>query len=324
MPDEAAPNTQARGYAIALIGTVVWSVTGVLIRALTERSLPPLVLAFWRDALVTVSLALALAVLRPALLRVPRRHLRFLVLYSLVLTVFNAMWTFSVALNGAAVSTVLIYSSPAVTAVLGWWLWRESLGVPKIVAVVLSLGGSVLVSGAYSAELWALNPLGIVIGLVSGLMFVAYSLMGKSAAQRGVNPWTVLLYTFGLAAVNLLVITQIPVWRSVPGLGGAAAGDLLYLRGDTTGWLLLVALAIGPTIGGYGLYNVSLSLLPASVANLIVSLEPSMTALLAYLFLGEQLTGPQLAGSVMIVSGVLLLRVSSLRRRAAAAPVPQI
>jgi len=68
-------------------------------------------------------------------------------------------------------------------------------------------------------------------------------------------------------------------------------------------------LAAGPTVLGFVLYNVSLSLLPSSVANLIVTLECVFTAVVAYLLLGERLTVTQIAGSVMILAAVVLLRI---------------
>ena len=77
----------------------------------------------------------------------------------------------------------------------------------------------------------------------------------------------------------------------------------------------MILLVIGPTIGGYGLYTVSLSYLPASVANLIATLEPSLTAAQSYVFLHETFTAPQLFGSVLIIAGVILLRVGEGRAR---------
>jgi drug/metabolite transporter (DMT)-like permease len=67
-------------------------------------------------------------------------------------------------------------------------------------------------------------------------------------------------------------------------------------------------LAVGPTIGGFGLYTYSLSYLPAGVANLIASMEPALTAAIAYLFLGEQMTSVQWLGSGLILVSVLSLR----------------
>ena len=115
--DEQAP--PLRGYAIALVGTAIWSASAVFISYLTSRfRMPPLVLAFWRDFLVTCALAGTLALFARRLLRLDRRHLPFFVLYGFLLAIFNSLWTISVALNGAAVATVLIYISPAFTAVM--------------------------------------------------------------------------------------------------------------------------------------------------------------------------------------------------------------
>jgi drug/metabolite transporter (DMT)-like permease len=75
------------------------------------------------------------------------------------------------------------------------------------------------------------------------------------------------------------------------------------------GWAILAFLAVGPTIGGFGLYTVSLTYLPASVASIIATLEPVMTTTLAFFLLGERLTPPQWAGSLLIISGVVLLRL---------------
>jgi ADP-ribose pyrophosphatase YjhB (NUDIX family)/multidrug transporter EmrE-like cation transporter len=75
------------------------------------------------------------------------------------------------------------------------------------------------------------------------------------------------------------------------------------------GWLVLILLAVGPTVGGFGLYTVSLNYLPASVANIIATLEPAMTSVLAFILLGERFTTPQWIGSFLIVAGVIVLRL---------------
>lgn len=296
-----------QGYLICLIATSIWAFTAIFIRYLTEKyRLPPLVLAFWRDAFVFLAMGFFFVLFAPARLRVERRHLSFLALYGLVLAAFNALWTISVAVNGAAVSTVLAYSSAAFTALLGWRLFGERLGGVKIAAVGLSLLGCLFVSGAYNPDLWRLNPLGIATGLISGLAFAGYSLFGKAASLRQIYPWSTLFYTFGFAALFLLGFNLLP-WL-IP--GGAQPADLFWLGDAWLGWAILVALAVGPTIGGYGLYTVSLTYLPASAANLVATLEPAITAGLAYLLLGERLTPAQLFGSALIISGVILLRLS--------------
>ena len=53
---------------------------------------------------------------------------------------------------------------------------------------------------------------------------------------------------------------------------------------------MLFLVAAGPTLAGFGLYNVSLTYLPSSVANLVLTLEPAFTAVIAYFLLDEQMT----------------------------------
>jgi drug/metabolite transporter (DMT)-like permease len=93
----------------------------------------------------------------------------------------------------------------------------------------------------------------------------------------------------------------------VPGTA-ARPSDFFWLGDALAGWVILFLLAAGPTLMGFGLYNVSLSLLPSSVANLIVTLEPAFTTLTAYLVLGERLNAVQVYGSLLILASVGLLR----------------
>lgn len=283
---------------ICVLGTVIWSTTGVLIRYLANMGLPPLVLAFWRDLFVAFGLAVGLAALSPALLRPIPRQGRFFLFYGLILAVFNTAWTFSVVLNGAAVATVLAYSSPALTTLLSWRLYGERMSPMKLFAIALSLIGCILVSGAHDPAVWALNPAGILVGLLTGLMFAFYSLMGTETARKGLNTWSALLYAFGAASIFLLFIN----------LFTAPASNLLWLGDTWSGWGWLFLLAVGPTIGGFGLYSYSLSFLPAGVANLIASMEPALTAAIAFVFLGEIMTPVQWLGSALILVSVLSLR----------------
>ena len=229
-----------------------------------------------------------------------------------MLTMFNSFWTLSVSLNGAAVSTVLAYSSAAFTALLGKWLLKERLGWAKVVTIVGCMGGCVLVSGALDPGAWQGNLTGIVTGTLSGLWYAGYSLMGRSASQRGLDPWTTLLYTFAFAACFLLLLNLF-LGRSLPG-AAVRPMDLLWLGRAAWGWFVLFLLAAGPTVAGFGLYNVSLGYLPSSVANLILTLEPAFTAAIAYVVLGERMNGIQIAGSLLILGSVLFLRVCESRR----------
>ena len=59
----------------------------------------------------------------------------------------------------------------------------------------------------------------------------------------------------------------------------------------------------------------SLAHLPASTATLIAALEPAMTAVLAYVLLGEQLSALQLVGGGLVLLAVVAVTLSDRRER---------
>lgn len=297
-----------RGFLVALGSAVVLSFTAILIRLISQNyQMPALILAYWREIFVALCLLPALLIFKPALLRLEKRHLAFMVFFGLVMALFNMLWTLSVTLIGASVATVLVYCSGAFTAILGWWLLKETLGLRKITAVILCLVGALFVSGAANPASWEANALGIVTGILSGLMYAFYSLMGRTATQRGINPWTALFYTFLFASFFMLLANLIP-GNFIPG-SAATPSEMFMLGKQWQAWLLLLFLAAGPTLLGFGLYNVSLSLLPSSTTNLIVTIEPVFTAITAYFLLNERLTALELLGSGLILIALVILRM---------------
>ena len=195
------------GYLIGLRATLLLSFTGILISYLNRTyHLPSLVLAFWRDCFVALgSGSRVFALFSRGRFRLQRSHWGFFVLYGLTLSLFNSMWTFSVQFNGAAVATVLAYSSPAMTAVLAHYILTEQINGIKVASIVLSMLGIVLVSGAADPAAWKVNAAGIAFGLLTGFFFACYTMLGKTSSNRSIDPWTTMLYGFSSAVFFLFL-----------------------------------------------------------------------------------------------------------------------
>ena len=140
MPSQARTSARSRscGYAIGLCAAAILATTGVIIRYLSVTyHLPALVMAFWRDLFVVVTLVPVLAVFHRGRLRAPLALLPYLAAYGFVLAVFNVLWTLSVTINGAAIATVMAYCSCAFAVFLGRWLLKEPLTPAKLLATAL-------------------------------------------------------------------------------------------------------------------------------------------------------------------------------------------
>jgi drug/metabolite transporter (DMT)-like permease len=299
-----------RGILIALFATTVWATTAIFISYLLNNfNLRPLTLAFWRDLSIGGLLFVIFLFVQPAVLRISRRDLPFYIGYGFIgLAVFNGMWAYSVHFNGAAVATVLAYSSPAFTVLLAWPILKEAWTAKKLVAVVLSFVGCIFVAKAYSADQWQLNPLGIIFGLATGLAFAFYNLAGRWSARHFASPWTVTTYGFLFAALGLGLTQRFDFWTPASTSEGIFFANPAFSMGTAwQGWIVLGILVI-PSVLGFGMYTLSLRYLQASVAGLIASLEPVLTALMAIFILKESLEDMQWLGSALIVSAVVLVQ----------------
>lgn len=315
-PMKIEVNNANKGFLNALASAVVLSFTGIIIKLVSEDyHLSAIILAFWRDFFVVLCAFPFLFFLKPGLLRVQKSNKGFLIIFGFALACFNIAWTMAVTLSGASIATVLVYSSAGFTALLGHFLLKESLGLKKMASVTLCLAGCVLVSGATKIEAWQQNTLGIFSGIFSGLLYAIYSLFGRHATQRGLNPWTTLFYSFLVAAAALLTINMLPI-NIIPETAESFS-DLFQLGEKWRAWALLLLLAGGPTLIGFGLYNISLGLLASSTANLILTFEPVLTTITAYYLFGERLTTTELIGSGMIIVALILLRFRNKTTRRA-------
>src|SRR5580704_2579766 len=96
-------------------------------------------------------------------------------------------------------------------------------------------------------------------------------------------------------------------------LGLVFGGLQLRIGWPSFGWLLLLAL-LSQTLG-WLLITSSLPRLPAAIASLILLLQPAAAMLLAYLVLAEQPTLIQIAGAVVVCTGVLAISLTTSQRR---------
>ena len=298
-------STFSRGYILALSAVLLWSFSGILISYLSVTyAVPSLVIAFWSVLFVALGMFTALMIFSRERFQLDRSHLKFMALYGFTFAVFHTTWTLSVQYNGAAVATFLVYSSPAMTAILSRIIFKERFNPIKVLSIVLSLVGTIFVSGAYDTSAWGLNLLGIVFGLLSGPFFAFYNLEGKYSSDQSIDPWTTVFYCFTFATIFLFIFNI-----GMDGFSGKPLlSDMLWLGNSVSGWGILLLLGIGPTLGGFGLYTISLRYLTPTVANLIATLEPAFTAVWAYFLLHERLNPLQWAGSILVLAGVILLR----------------
>jgi len=270
-------------------------------------------------AAVTVRVVGAAAVLTlPALLALRghgarlRRGARSLTVYGLVavagaqLCYFNAVQHLSVA-----IALLLEYSG---TLVVVGWLWLRQGQRPRALTVVggiLALAGLALVLDLAGDR--TLDPIGVLWGLGAAVGLAVYFVI-SAGTDDPLPPLAVAWGGLSVGGAALLAAGAVGI------LPMAAPRTDVTLMGTTASWvvpalgLVLVAAVVAYLAGIAGARR-----LGPKVASFVGLTEVLFAVVFAWLLLGQVLTPVQLAGGLLVLAGIALVRLDEPR-----APQPPV
>ena len=209
----------------------------------------------------------------------------------------------------ASLLALVLYTFPALVAGASVALGRERIDARRLTALGLALGGLALVVAGAGAG--ALDPVGTALGLGAAVVYTGYILAGEAVAARVPGPVLTALVCSG-AAASLTA-------------GSAVLGDLRPADVTVAGWGWLAGLAVVSTVIAIRLFFAGLSRVGPTNAAILATVEPLVTALLAFAVFGETLGAVQIAGAAFIIVAVLVLQRRArrpLRRPRVAIPGP--
>jgi drug/metabolite transporter (DMT)-like permease len=163
---------------------------------------------------------------------------------------------------------------------------RPWLGSAAALAGVAVLAGPAAVSGSGGAR--ALAGAGLV--LAGTLAFAAYTIvLAPLSAEFGAVP----------ATAASTVVGSLPYLAAAWTLPGSGLSHLA-----PAGWGELAFLALGSTAAGLLLWNMAVQAGGIAQVSLLLYLEPAVSVLGAWVFLGEHVTLLMAAGGLLILAGV--------------------
>ena len=288
-----------KGYLCVAAAAVMWASSGTAGKALFTSGVTPFELVQIRVTVSTVLLSIVFGIwFRPLFKIRPRDLWYFFLLGGVVMALVQVTYFYAISKIQVAPAIFIQYLAPIMVAFFSICFWKERLTTGKILALLLSLGGSYLVVGGYSLQLLKMNRLGILAGLSSALCFAVYTLVGERGMHR-YSPWTVLFYAFLFATIT---------WHTL-------YPPFQYIRTDFSaaqwGWMLYVSI-VG-TVLPFGLFFVGVNYVRSTRASITATLEPISAGLFAYFFIGESLQPLQIAGGAMVVAAIVVLQLKRER-----------
>ncbi len=182
---------------------------------------------------------------------------------------------------------------PLMVAVSAWWLFTEKVLMRQWLGFAVALVGVIWMTVGGASTEQAPNPLlGNFLELLAMVAATAYTLLIKHLTSR----YSALFLTAMQSLIGCVFFLPLALLSPWP---AAISMEV---------WATLLYLGVIVTLGGYGLYNYSLSHVKTTVAAGYVNLIPAFGVIFAVLLLGDQLTAGQWAGVALIFAGVYLSR----------------
>ena len=227
--------------------------------------------------------------------RLDARQRWMLVLAGLFFAADLAVWHWSIAYTSVANSTLLANMAPLVVTVVAWLFFHERISRGFVAGLVLALAGAVLLVQAGSGS-GAHHLLGDALALSTAFFYAGYLLTVKDL-RRTVGTARLMVVSSAVSAACLLAVSLVQ-------------GESLW-PSTARGWLVVLGLAWLAQVVGQGLIAFGMARLPASFSSVSLLLQPPAAAVLAWLLLGESLSGWQLAGGAAVLAGIVWARRAS-------------
>lgn len=278
---------QPRHTASAVLVAVIWGVNFVVIHVGLQTA-PPLLLAALRFALVA---ALGVwFVPRPAL-SWPRLVALGTLLY---VGQFGLLFTAMDRGLSAGLAAVVMQSQAVFTVLLATLLLRERPGVPQVVGVSVAVVGLAAI-GVERAGPGAVGREGFLLCLGAGLSWA----FGNLVARTGGVTQGLRLVVWG-SVVAAPPLALLAAWQVGPArLVEAVVGI------DVAGFASLGYLSLLATVVGFGTWSSMMGRYPAALVAPFTMLVPPVGLAAAWVSLGERPTVVELAGSALVVLGLL-------------------
>ena len=282
------------GPLLIVLAGCFWGSMGIFVRKLAEYGFSSVQIVSIRVTLAALVFAGLLLVRNRAGFRISRRDLPlFLGLGFGSILFFTVCYFTAITMMSLSTAAILLYTSPIWIMLMSVLFFREKLNGKKLLSLALAFTGCVLVSGISGN---GVTPVGLLVGLGSGIGYGLYSILGTIALRR-YSPYTVTTYTFLFAAAGSWLICGPADMISK----FSAAPDLPFL-------LLFCGLtALVTAVVPFLAYTLGLQTVEASRAGIIATIEPMVATLIGIVLFSEPLSVLSGLGILLILGAVILL-----------------
>lgn len=283
-------------YLILILPPLFWAGNFIAGRAIADQA-APLTLSFWRWVLALI--IIAPFIIKPIKQQWPiiRSNFPMLVLLALLsVTAFNTLAYIGLQDTSATNGTLLNSFIPIFILIISGVFFKEKISAKQMLGVLVSLSGVGIILSKLDINVFAQLSFnkGDLWILVAALDWALYSLFLKRYRPEGLTALAFLGITMIIGTLLLLPLYLInPLNETGLNLNTTTSATLLYI-------------ALFPSIFAYLAWNYGISKVGANLGGQFIHLMPLFGALMAVVFLKEQIQLYHLLGGLAIAGGLWL------------------
>ena len=288
-------STEGKSFIKVFAAGCLWGTVGLFVKKMEALGSSPSYTSFLRLLLGTLLMViLTLVIAGPKAFQVGKRTFITCILMGIVSTgLFNIVYSRSITLNGMAIASVLMYTSPVFVGIASVLLFQEHLTKHKWFALLINVIGCALTAtgGHFGGSSLVLT--GILFGIGAGFTYAMSAVFGRIAMQEKASSFAVTTYSLLFGCLFLTIFTR--PWTTVD----SPLNPHLLLVGSLY--------ALIPTALTYSLYYSSLGTIrQTSKVQVVASIEPVVAILLGVLVFGERIGIGNIAGIALVLFSIFL------------------
>ena len=279
---------KTKAFLYIILAGMLWGTSGLFVKFLTPYGFTPPEMSLIRGTVSFLAMLTYTLIFDRSILKISATNLAFALVIGTTLYGTATLYYSSMQLTSVSTAVVLMYTAPIYVSAFSIAFLGEKTSKLKNVSIGIMLVGCALVSGVIGGA--EFNTVGIILGILSGIVYAAYNILTKIALKDGLNAITLSLYGFLFMSLVAL-ITARP--SSIFENAAKAPGITIPL---------MLGLGIFTFVLPYFFYTLSMRDLPAGTASALSIIEPLAATVLSAIVFTEI---PSVVSSIGIVLIIL-------------------
>ena len=282
-----------KGALLVILAGACWGSISIYIKYLDSAGLGTMQISFLKQMLSSVIFSLIIFIRDRTRFRIELKDLWLIMLAGLINgVVFNSLYFYTIVHSRASIAVVLLYTSPVFVIILARIFFGEKITGPKLLALILTVIGCVLVTGVLG-DGYMPPAAAMVTGVLTGLAYALYNIFTSKAVRKN-DPQTVTLYTLLFSFIFMIPFSGfgmlVPLVKANPAI-----------------LAVTFMLSLVTSVAAQYFFAAGLKLIESGKAAIYGASEPIVGALVGILIFHEETNFLKIAGIVMVVTAIVII-----------------